>query len=99
MSSGTSVSFVHGSFSVGPNCAMKCFIPAVPPAIRYVRNVPMDAHRSPAPKRIASSISSTVATSSATSHSASRHSASSRRSATKASISRRSVSGRIPTER
>ena len=29
MSSGTSISFVHGSCSVGPNCAMKCRIPAV----------------------------------------------------------------------
>ena len=59
----------------------------------------MNAHRSPAPKRIASSISLTVATSSCTSHSASRHSASSSRSATKPSISRRRISGRMPTER
>ena len=74
-------------------------MPASPPAIRYVRNVPIAAHRSPAPKRIASSTSATVATSSATSQSASRQSASSRRSATNASISRRSTSGRIPSVR
>ena len=51
----------------------------------------MIAQRRPAPKRMASSISATVATPSCTSHSASRHSASSSRSATKPSISLRST--------
>ena len=59
----------------------------------------MNDHRRPAPKRIASSISPTVATPSATSHSASRHSASSSRSATNPSISFRTRSGDMPTDR
>ena len=32
--SGTSISFVHGHFSAGPNWARKCRIPASPPAMR-----------------------------------------------------------------
>ena len=59
----------------------------------------MKLHRSPAPKRMASSISATVATPSCTSQSASRHSASRRRSATKPSISVESTSGCMPTDR
>src|SRR5581483_5842086 len=59
----------------------------------------MNAQRRPAPKRIASSTSATVATSSCTSHSASRQSASSSRSATKPSTSVRTCSACIPTER
>ena len=59
----------------------------------------MNDHLSPAPRRIASSISPTVATPSATSHSASRQSASSSRSATNPSISFRTLSGAIPTAR
>ncbi len=59
----------------------------------------MIAKRRPGPKRIASSSSATVATSSCTSHSASRHIASSMRSATKPSSSRRSASGSMPTAR
>ena len=47
VSSGTSVSFVHGQLSAGPNCAMKCRMPPSPPAIRYVRNVPICAQRRP----------------------------------------------------
>ena len=58
----------------------------------------MNDQRRPAPRRRASSISATVATSSATSHSASRHSASISRSAMKPSISVRTRSGRIPTD-
>ena len=58
----------------------------------------MNDQRRPAPRRRASSISATVATSSATSHSASRHSASISRSAMKPSISVRTTSGRIPTD-
>ena len=99
VSSGTSVNFVHGHFSAGPNCSMKWRMPASPPAMRYTRNVPIALHRRPAPNRIASSICSTVATPSFTSHSASRHNASSSRSATNPSISLSSSSGRIPTDR
>ncbi len=59
----------------------------------------MNDHRRPAPRRMASSISATVATSSATSQSASRHIASISRSATNPSISARSCSGSIPSDR
>ena len=31
--SGTSVSFVHGHLSAGPNCSIKCSKPSSPPAI------------------------------------------------------------------
>ena len=34
VSSGTSVSFVHGHSSAGPNCSMKWRMPASPPAVR-----------------------------------------------------------------
>ncbi len=34
VSSGTSISFVHGHFNAGPNWAMKWRMPASPPAIR-----------------------------------------------------------------
>ncbi len=66
--------------------------------MRYVMKVPICAQRRPAAYRIASSTSSTVATSSCTSHSASRHSASSRRSATKPSISLRTRRGFMPSD-
>ncbi len=59
----------------------------------------MKAQRSPAPRRIASSISETVAMPSLTSQSASRQSASSIRSAMKPSISLRTTSGAMPSER
>ena len=59
----------------------------------------MNDQRSPAPRRIASSTSATVATPSLTSQSASRQSASSMRSATKPSISLRTTSGAMPSER
>ncbi len=55
--------------------------------------------RSPAPSRMASSISAAVATSSLTIHSASRQSASIRRSAMKPGTSLRTRRGDMPTER
>ena len=57
---------------------------------------PICAQRNPNPMRIASSISSVVATPSRTSHSASRQTASSRRSAICASISLRTWRGNMP---
>ena len=57
----------------------------------------MNAHRSPAPRRIASSTPRPVATSSFTSHSASRHIASISRSAMNPSISVRTCRGDMPT--
>ncbi len=59
----------------------------------------MNDHRRPAPRRMASSISATVATSSSTSQSASRHIASISRSAMNPSISVRTTSGSMPTDR
>ena len=58
----------------------------------------MNAQRRPGPRRIASSISAAVATSSLTSHSASRHIASISRSAMKPSISVRTRSGDMPID-
>ena len=58
----------------------------------------MKLQRMPGPNRMASSISSAVATSSWSIHSASRHRASIMRSATNPSISLRSLSGCMPMD-